>query len=119
MTESGCDQPNGMECRDGVPPDGLNSTQGNDTSHRECSCWQAIRYALTQQALVLVVSVLVRDGGIMFVSVLYAMLLSWCPMAIIVCRQATHRTYTPSKIHLAIIRHSFWVFVIGALLIHR
>jgi hypothetical protein len=63
---------------------------------------------------------LVRDRGNMFMSsVLYAMLLSWVPIAVVVCHQATHRTYIPSNVHLAIVRHSFWVFLIGVLLLHH
>jgi hypothetical protein len=89
----------------------------NDTSHRERSCWRAIHISIIQQLAFLFASLFIKDGGATFDHALEAMLLSWGPIAIVVCRQATHRAYIPSNLHLAIIRHSFWVFFVTVIVI--
>jgi hypothetical protein len=88
-------------------------TSQDDTSHRERSCMRAIRYAMVHQFMILFVSLLIRDGGRTFHCAFNATLLSWAPIVLVVCHQATRRDYIPSNVHLAIVKYSFWVFFIG------
>jgi hypothetical protein len=89
----------------------------NETSHRERSCWQAINISIIQQLAFLFASLFIRDGGATLDCALEAMLFSWIPIAIVVCHQATHRSYTPSNVHLAICRHCFWVLFVALIVI--
>jgi hypothetical protein len=89
----------------------------NDTSHRERSCWRATCVSLTQQIAFVFASLFIRDGGATLHHAVEAALFSWLPIAVVVCRQATHRAYTPSNIHLAVIRHSFWVLFVALILV--
>jgi hypothetical protein len=85
----------------------------DDTSHRERSVGRAIHFSLFQQITVILVAMFIKDGGAALHLAIYAAIASWAPIAAIVCHQATQRSYVPSNVHMAIVRHSFWiVFVV-------
>jgi hypothetical protein len=73
--------------------------------------------SLIQQLAFVFASLFIRDGGATLHHAVQAVLFSWLPIAVVVCRQATHRDYAPSNIHLAIVRHSFWVLFVALILI--
>jgi hypothetical protein len=93
------------------------ASRTHDTSHRERSCWRAICVSLAQQLAFLFASAFIQDGGVTLHHALDAALVAWILTAIVVCHQATHRAYIPSDVHLAIVRHSFWVFFVALIII--
>ncbi len=107
-----------METNTPHPPEEPQLIRANDTSHRERSCWRAMRWSIIQQVIAFVIGALMLDGGDILHLCIIAILISWAPIVVIVCRQATHRDYSPSNMDLAIIKHCFWVFFVGMCLLY-
>jgi hypothetical protein len=79
---------------------------------------RAVFLAMIQQAVVLVISSLVMDGGAIFRITIIAALLSWAPFIGITVEHNIRTQYVVSKIDIALIKYSFWIFFLGMYILY-
>jgi hypothetical protein len=87
-----------------------NDISPEDRKSNDRIYWRTIRFALIQQAILLVISSLILDGGDIFRLSITAVILTWVPSLVILCRGIYPKYYVLSKADSAIIKHGFWVF---------
>jgi hypothetical protein len=79
---------------------------------------RAVRYAVIQQFVMLVISAAMLDGGDMLKLCLTAAILSCAPVAVIAFRQCASSRCDLSTLDIAAIRYSFWAFFVAMCILH-
>jgi fatty acid desaturase len=96
-----------------APPAAEQELPTPDTSHRERSLRKAIHISIIQQVIAFGISAVMFDGGEFFSLCFYSSLASWALIAAVVCHQATHRNFIPTRWILLIIMNIFWLLLLA------